>query len=300
MMSRTSTAGRWFFTSNALRCTNLTRAMREKAHQLASWDEAEPGFSVVVAFASEIIQDSAHHLPSWAVGADVWYLVIADVPVPALVRLPAILRLHRPDQRLHLTVDPLAVRRLITAQARREPFEGIVDAYMLSDSLVTTLGDLTTRTFPIHRVPRLQGLSLEERSSFTIDEDGSFLFWPSTGIHLGTSQLLQAVDPSYLAEVEIQRHTKDRTGAAISQVREARNLRQVDIPGLSERQVRRIEQGISRLTAESASKFAAAFDLTLRDFLDDVARRVAQLRQSEEDIDIQAGGTDHYEETTTL
>ena len=60
-------------------------------------------------------------------------------------------------------------------------------------------------------------------------------------------------------------------------LREARGLRQKDVSDLSERQVRRIEQGVSRLTEPSARAFADAFGVTLGEFLDEVARRASAL-----------------------
>jgi transcriptional regulator with XRE-family HTH domain len=205
-----------------------------------------------------------------------------DVPVPSLMRLPPSLRLHRPDQRLHLTQDTFAVRRLLIAQRRQHPLEGIVDCYLLGEDLTLLLGDLTTRSFPTQQVPSLAGMSLAERARFQIDQDGSFLYWPEHDLHLGASQLLQMVDPGYRADVVMERYSRDFSGAAIAQMREARKLRQADIEGLSERQVRRIEQGISQLTAGAAFRFAAAFDLSFRNFLDDMAKRAAAIRAEAE------------------
>ncbi|MQA91673.1 MAG: hypothetical protein GEU90_15855 [Gemmatimonas sp.] len=54
-------------------------------------------------------------------------------------------------------------------------------------------------------VPSLREMDREERGCFELDEDGSFLDWSAADLHLGASQLLQAVDLSYLAGVEIRR-----------------------------------------------------------------------------------------------
>lgn len=64
------------------------------------------------------------------------------------------------------------------------------------------------------------------------------------------------------------------TGALIGELRESRGLRQRDIDGLSERHVRRIEQGIARLTAESATKLACSFGPELNELLMQVANAV--------------------------
>lgn len=89
-------------------------------------------------------------------------------------------------------------------------------------------------------------------------------------INLGPSQLLQAVDPSFLAEIEIERFRSENTALALKHMREGRGLRQADVHGLSERQVSRLENAESRLTVESAEKWAASFHMSLDAFLDEL------------------------------
>ncbi len=276
---KTETLTRWFLSDQVLQRAALPRRLLQQARTLGTVEAgADTGTSVTVALASELLETAARQLPRWAIGADTWYLVLNNLPVPALMRLPTALRLHRPDQRLHVTEDPLAVRRLLLSQVRADPIEGIVDAYVVGESLNLLLGDLSSRAFPMQRIPGFERLPAEARPDFELDEDGSFLHWPDHDLFLGVSQLLQAVDPAYLADIEIERYARDFTGAAVFEMREARSLRQADISGLSERQVRRIEQGVSRLTAGAATRFATAFDQSLRDFLDDLATRIARLR----------------------
>jgi transcriptional regulator with XRE-family HTH domain len=82
--------------------------------------------------------------------------------------------------------------------------------------------------------------------------------------------------------VEVRRYPASAaTGALIAELRENRGLRQRDIEGLSERHVRRIEQGIARLTGDSAGKLAGAFGLGLDEFLFHVASSVAADRSAD-------------------
>jgi transcriptional regulator with XRE-family HTH domain len=118
-----------------------------------------------------------------------------------------------------------------------------------------------------------------ERRDFEIDEDGSYLHWPGRDVHLGVSQILQAVDPEYLAQVEIERNALDYMRWALESWRRDLGLRQVDIKGISERHVRRIEQGVSRLTVQAADRFARAFGLSSRVFLDELAARTRETRE---------------------
>ena len=66
--------------------------------------ETETVRSLVVLKASEVLQDSNGYVPKW-VDAETAYLIFADVPEPALFRLPTLLRVHKPDQRIHVTRD---------------------------------------------------------------------------------------------------------------------------------------------------------------------------------------------------
>ena len=231
-------------------------------------------FPCVVALASEILL-SRVALPPWSGEPDTRFLVILDVPEPASMRLPAVLRLHRPDLRLHVTRDPGCVRRLLIAWTRREPWRGIVDGYVLGGDLNLVLGDLTFRSFPFACLPRLRALPEAGRGAFEIDPDGSYLHWSAGDLHFGASQLLQEVDPMHMVDVQIERDSRDRWGAAVAALRAERGLRQKDVPGLSERQVSRIEKGTSRLTEEAARLLAAALGYSLHDFLDELARRAS-------------------------
>ena len=88
--------------------------------------------------------------------------------------------------------------------------------------------------------------------------------------------MLQAVDPMYLADVEIRRYEMEKTSLALLAMRKTRQLKQAEIRGLSERHVRRLEKEKTRLTVDAASKFANAFGLTLPEFLDELSRRITE------------------------
>jgi hypothetical protein len=246
----------------------------------AAWVTAAAGLKapVCVVCASEILASGPVELPVLNPGAETRYLVLADVPGQALVRLPRALGLHRPEYRLYQTPDPGSLRRLLVALARPEPMLGIVDAYTVGASLHMVTGDFEFRCFPIQKIPVLSRLSASERPRFVIDEDGSYLHWPERDIHLGVSQLLQEVDPAFMADVAIRRSERDRLGPALRAMREGLGLRQADIPGIGERQVHRIETGVSRLRYESAQKFARAFGMETGALLADLARRAAEQR----------------------
>jgi transcriptional regulator with XRE-family HTH domain len=231
-------------------------------------------------FASELLADEADGLPDFLLGAESRYAVLLDgVPAQEILRIPSMLNLHRPDQRAHLTEDEMIVRRAAMSLLRRDPTQAILDAWMFGDELTLLLADLGKRTVDSASVPSLRGMKPRERRDFEIDKDGSYLHWPGRDVHLGVSQILQAVDPEYLAQVEIERNALDYMRWALESWRRDLGLRQVDIEGISERHVRRIEQGVSRLTVQAADRFARAFGLSSRVFLDELAARTRETRE---------------------
>ena len=252
-------------------------AFRSLARELSVTTPTGPEPSLVVALASELIGPRRITLPNW-VGTETRYLVVLDLPEQAAFRLASTLRLHKPDQRLQVSRDPLVVKRLVIALKRPAPWEGILDAYVLEDSLVVVLGDMSVREFPIQRLPRIGRFEPEVLSDFVIDSAGSYLYWPDADVHMGPSQMLQAVDPMYLADVEIRRYELEKISLALLDMRNDRQLRQTQIPGLSERHVRRLEKEQVRLTVEAATRFACAFGLTLSEFLDELSERITALK----------------------
>lgn len=268
--------GGWFISPAILGSDHLPGHFRRIAESLLrSPSEGAPG--AVVATARELLVGELE-LPDWTGAHNVRYLVVLDLPEPAVLRLPARLGLHKPHLRLHATRDRDAPRRLFVAQRRKRPFEGLVDAYVLGRSLVVVLGNMDVREMAAEEIPALEPLTGSELAAFEIDIDGSYLHWPERDMHLGARQLLREIDPEYSAELEIERIERDLTGPAIARMREERGLRQEDVAGLSARQVRRIEKGVSRLTLGATHALAAAFGMSLDEWLDEVARAAGRLR----------------------
>ncbi len=232
---------------------------------------------VAVVCASEILTAPREALPEPVFGSDTRYLVLVDVPEPALIRLPRALGLHRPDYRLYVTCAAEAVRRLVVGLSRRQPVLGIVDAYVLGTDVHVLTADFELRCFPVRTLPALARLRGDALAQFVVDEDGSYLHWPAADLHLGVSQLLQEVDPAFMADIAIERNERDRVGPALRALREERGLRQSDIVGLSERQVSRVESGVSRLRYGAAQTFATALGMETGALLDELGRRAAAL-----------------------
>ena len=95
-----------------------------------------------------------------------------------------------------------------------------------------------------------------------LDPDGSFIHWPDINVHLDWNQFLQAVEPAELHKAQ-QRSTgfNRRYGAAIRKLREKAGIPQAKVAGITERQLRRIEQGECRATMNALRDPAKAHGL---------------------------------------
>ena len=132
------------------------------------------------------------------------------------------------------------------------------------------------------RATKVFGTQQEAIGRFVIDSAGSYLYWPDRDVHLGPSQMLQAVNPMYLSDVEIRRYQMENVSQVLLEMRSDRRLKQKEIPGLSARHVRRLERERARLTVDAATKFASAFGMTLSRFLDELSERITALREGAE------------------
>lgn len=154
----------------------------------------------------------------------------------------------------------------------------IAKATLIEASLLVTDCALQTWEIPFQQLPILAKLSPENRAEFKIDEDGSYLYWPSGDIHLDMEALRAIVDPEWQTHLQVERAIYDQKfGEAVAAVRKAHHLKQTDIPGISSRQIRRIEKG-DRPKLETLRKLSQAHGLTVNEYMEEIAAHVSQWR----------------------
>lgn len=152
--------------------------------------------------------------------------------------------------------------------------ELIADARVVGNDLFVVSCEPETYRIPFASVPALRKMPVAERANFRMAEDGSYLHWPAQDVHLDLASLLVAIEPERKARAErVKRAYGERYGEAIARLRSDRGLRQGDIDGLSEREVRRIESG-GQATVDSLRKLAAAHRMELAKYLNEVASLV--------------------------
>jgi hypothetical protein len=159
--------------------------------------------------------------------------------------------------------------RVCFALGRDRGRGGIIDAYLAGDRLFVRGPKHRMLQIPLDSVRALMGRPQAAVRNFSIDPDGSFIYWPEFDVHLGWNQFLQAVEPAELRKAQ-QRSAgfNERYGAAIRKVREAAGILQSRIEGLTERQLRRIEQGECRATTAAITALAKAHGLDANAYME--------------------------------
>jgi hypothetical protein len=167
--------------------------------------------------------------------------------------------------------DPSVPRRVLSAWTQNAQEELIAKASVSKDRLFVLSCALQPYEVAFDSMPSLKRVPVPERGSFVVDEDGSYIHWPGPDIHLDLDAIRAAIDPQARARAEAARALHDsRYGAAIAKLRLRMGLKQSQIEGLSERQVRRIEKG-EGTTHEALRRLAAAHRMDLEGYLRELA-----------------------------
>ncbi len=170
--------------------------------------------------------------------------------------------------------DDSVPKRLLTAWAHDAQDQLIAKASVSEDRLFVLSCALKQYEVAFDGMSALKSMSREDRQKFTVADDGSYIHWPGPDIHLDLEAIRTAIDPKARAKALAAKMRHDaRYGQAIARVRLAHGLRQSDIAGLSERQVRRIEKG-EGATPEALRRLAAGHQLDLDVYLKEIAENL--------------------------
>ena len=167
--------------------------------------------------------------------------------------------------------------RSVRGVAQSKGARTILDAWIEGETLVLLSPQFERLGVPTRKLERHLGKTETDIRGFEIDEDGSFLFWPHADVHLGWEQMEQIVDPaSAVAAKNRTDEFNQRYGAAIRALREKVGLRQAAIEGLTERHLRRIEQGKQAATSSALKSLAGAHGMNVEDYLKNLAAQCSQ------------------------
>jgi transcriptional regulator with XRE-family HTH domain len=188
------------------------------------------------------------------------------------------------DAKIHLTRNMIMhsssdiPKRVIEAWLAGAQEQLIANASVVINDLFVHDCALNSWKIPFDIIPALKQIPVEERGNFELDEDGSYIYWPSADIHLDMEALRSAVDKEWQEKLKIEKVRYERQfGEAIVIVRKAHKLKQIDISGVSERHIRRIEKGeIPKV--DTLKKIAQAHGMNLNEYLEEVAQTISNLK----------------------
>jgi hypothetical protein len=150
----------------------------------------------------------------------------------------------------------------------------IASALDEDEKLVVWSCEPTRYVVRVAEIPALAGLSPRELTTFELNESGSRLRWHKADVDLDLATIRYYADPKARKEQDAARRQEAASyAAAIRTLREERGLKQTDIEGLTERQVRRVEQGENVPRSATLRKLAAAHGMTLDRYLGELAKR---------------------------
>jgi hypothetical protein len=163
------------------------------------------------------------------------------------------------------------IRRLFLGLISKDS-KAILNAEINSDYLHVISTSFHRLNIPLEGLSKLLKTSRKKLMRFEVDEDGSYIYWSEADAHMGWEQFDQFINPEAMDKACKKSKTfNERYGKAIKHFRVKRGLRQVDISGLTERQVSRIENGKCRATSTAISKLAKAHKMPANEYMSKLA-----------------------------
>jgi hypothetical protein len=170
--------------------------------------------------------------------------------------------------------SPDAVRRIVLARRGGAEKELLASVNIDGGKLVAWTCEPRRLEVAVSDIPVLANLSPDVLLRYELSESGSRLRWPDSDVDLNLDTIREYADPEVRQEHEARaRQEAARYAGAIRRLREERGLKQSDIEGLTDRQVRRLEQGDTVPQIDTLKKLAAAHGMEIGVYLDELAKR---------------------------
>lgn len=177
----------------------------------------------------------------------------------------------------YLAPDLNALRRMVEARLAGAEDQLMASASVDDGELVVWSCEPKRYVVALSEVPALASLTEKDSARFCLSPSGSRLHWRPSDIDLDLASVRFYADPkTRQAQTRARREEASRYTGAIRAFRRERGLTQSSIPGLTDRQVRRIEQGENIPQIETLTKLAAAHGLELDQYLKELAQRSSQ------------------------
>lgn len=174
--------------------------------------------------------------------------------------------------RAFVASDRATLRRLVRARQLGAEDRLIAAAAVDARNLLVWSAEPRLFRVPVDEMPAFRRLSETALQDFQVSASGSRIHWNDGDLDLDLDAVRELVDPDFRRRRE--RHAREevaRYGKAIRSLRERTGLRQNGIPGVSERQLRRIEEGGVLPRSATLEKLAAAHGMKAPDYLQTLA-----------------------------
>jgi len=177
-------------------------------------------------------------------------------------------------QEVYIAPDAAAIGRMVFArQAKAE--EALIASATIEDGKIV-VWSCEPRRYAVDasEIPALVKLSSAGLADFAVSDTGSRIHWNSGDVDLDLTGIRVHADPDVRRQHQVERRREAvQYAGAIRAFREERGLKQTDIHGLSERQVRRLEEGETLPHSSTLSKLSAAHGMSIEDYLQELAKR---------------------------
>jgi hypothetical protein len=169
--------------------------------------------------------------------------------------------------------EPAAIRRMVLALQSHAETELIASATIEDGNLVVWSCEPARYEVPVAEIPALERMGIHALADFQISPSGSRIHWAKGDVDIDLDTIRERADPGVRRAHEARaRKEAVRYSGAIRRFREERRLKQTDIRGLSERQVRRLEEGDTIPHVETLRKLATAHTMSVDDYLKELAK----------------------------
>lgn len=160
-----------------------------------------------------------------------------------------------------------AVERLLHAVEVKAESDLILDANIIDNHISVTSCDFKSFYGPISDISALKDLKKEDLD-FTIDKHGSYLHFASKDIHIDLGSIRYVWDKQYRKQEIANSVDRIKDFADRMQIfRRERSFTQSDFEGLSDKQIRRFENGEQVPTYSALEKISQSFDMSVEEYL---------------------------------
>jgi len=174
----------------------------------------------------------------------------------------------------YVVPDREALRRVVFAHAAGAEDKLIASVSVEGGDIVVWSCEPKPYRASVSALPALARMPADALAKFRVSDSGSRVHWDEGDIDLSLDAFRVHADPVFRSRKEREtRQEARRYARAIRALRGERGLKQTEIAGLSEREVRRLESGDHMPQYRSLEKLARAHGTGVDEYLAELARR---------------------------